>query len=1315
MRELLARSPADRPGPFHLAALANMGNALQTRFKVGGDAQDLTQAIDNLGAALEICTPESPYYVPIAINLTLNLRTRYSHLGDIADLDRVSKLCPVVLTACPAGNPHRDSLLNNFANNLRDQFEVRGDRRDLELAFAYYKECLNLRPPGHPRRLVILTNLGITTHLRFELDGQSNDFEEAAGYFIAALQLSPSGDGCLPLFNGLGAVYCASFVLQGDIRKLEMAIECYDSGLASSSKVNLDRSHLLDNYAFALRARYTSMGDVSDVDLAIQHCTTSLAIQHPTYPRRPLTLLGLGTALLMRFNTMGSYADLESSIERLAEALQLCGPGQHSHNPILLVYSDALVARFKQKGDVRNLHTAIAHCKEGLASCPPSHATYPAIVVTYASVLLDRFRHLKDDVDDLQVVIDLCDKVMGSVPDGHASLHLKVCRADAYLERFQHEGREADLDMAITLYRDAMQKIPEGDAEFVPVHIQLGIALDLCFNLKGKPEDVDEAIQHLRSAHRVCKRGDSSYIALLQQFGNALRSKFEILNDIDSLDEAIIRLAEAEEILSSAPGNTDHALTMSNLAIAVFMRFQIQHSSADLDMAIGHMSAVCDLPAQRERALNLFALATMLSTRFDQDKDLNDLEQSINRLEAASNMLPPTHPVRITLSRNHGRALFKLARHGKALRNLDDAIARYEESLALTPKDHPDLWLTTMWLAQALGLRAMSRFNDEDLYRATALLQVSMQALSEGHRDLCGVYQTMANVEINKYKHSHEACFMEEGFRLYALAAQYSHGRSFQSVSAALEWTAFAEELGHPSALEAYRTSLHSLDLHVLSTPSVMQRHGLLQDRDFASEITSLASDATACAIGAGNAKLAIELSEEGRGLLWSQMARIRTPLDSLRSIDDVGRDLASEFERISSQLSRSSIDDPTKQRGSRLSLEEDARKYHQLSAEWDAIVERIRAKPGFEAFLHSMRFQDLREAAAGGPVIIINVSKKRCDAIIILRDQPPRLVPLPKATVSSVATLSDDFYKMLKRTSYVGEEKARDRQLEQILRRLWDMVVCPIVDQLTGFLPPGSRIWWCPTSKLTSLPLHAAGPYRTGAKNLAKIYISSYTPTLSALIRSRRQTASRSAAVPRSFLAIGQGQPGPSTGQNELKCVDAELDLVKSLVLPSMTCDSLSGENGTADAVLTGLQTHAWVHLACHGRQDAHQPFNSSFALRDRSLTLLDIVRAELANPEFAFLSACHTAVGDKNTPDEVVHLAAGIQFSGFGSVIGTMWAVDDATVQRMVREFYTHMLSGGVVDCTNAARALNRASKTVDKDAVPMDQRVVFIHIGA
>ena len=52
---------------------------------------------------------------------------------------------------------------------------------------------------------------------------------------------------------------------------------------------------------------------------------------------------------------------------------------------------------------------------------------------------------------------------------------------------------------------------------------------------------------------------------------------------------------------------------------------------------------------------------------------------------------------------------------------------------------------------------------------------------------------------------------------------------------------------------------------------------------------------------------------------------------------------------------------------------------------------------------------------------------------------------------------------------------------------------------------------------------------------------------------------------------------------------------------------------------------------------------------MQDQRLTLTRIIQERYTNSEFAFLSACHTVVGDRSTPGKVLHLAARMQFGGF------------------------------------------------------------------
>jgi hypothetical protein len=166
--------------------------------------------------------------------------------------------------------------------------------------------------------------------------------------------------------------------------------------------------------------------------------------------------------------------------------------------------------------------------------------------------------------------------------------------------------------------------------------------------------------------------------------------------------------------------------------------------------------------------------------------------------------------------------------------------------------------------------------------------------------------------------------------------------------------------------------------------------------------------------------------------------------------------------------------------------------------------VTDIRNLPHLSRFLLPSLFPDLQ---CGGPIIIINTSQYGCDALIFLRRDSVH-IPL-QISQQGVRDLSMELHTLTVRTKRVD----MTRELASFLRKLWDLIVSPIVDCLQTTHLSQSRIWWCPTAEFSVLPLHAAGPYRKGQRNLPHLYISSYTPTLTALIRARRRHPSNSAA----------------------------------------------------------------------------------------------------------------------------------------------------------------------------------------------------------
>jgi len=258
--------------------------------------------------------------------------------------------------------------------------------------------------------------------------------------------------------------------------------------------------------------------------------------------------------------------------------------------------------------------------------------------------------------------------------------------------------------------------------------------------------------------------------------------------------------------------------------------------------------------------------------------------------------------------------------------------------------------------------------------------------------------------------------------------------------------------------------------------------------------------------------------------------------------------------------------------------------------------------------------------------------------------------------------------------------------------------------------LPIESRIWWCPTSVSSWLPLHVAGPYRRGEPNLPDLFVSSYTPTLGALIRARRDPIERPANCPPSILIVSQSD---TPGSVRLESVDEEVQRIKVLAPHSTLLD---GEQGTRESVLSNLAQHSWVHFACHGNQNHSQPFRSNFSLFDKPLDMLDLVEHGLPRAELAVLSACQTASNDLETPDEVLHLSAAMQFAGFKSVVGTLWEMEDEDGPTLSREFYRRMLNDtrGTADCTNAAVALAETVKVLRRRGVPFSRWINFVHFG-
>ena len=228
--------------------------------------------------------------------------------------------------------------------------------------------------------------------------------------------------------------------------------------------------------------------------------------------------------------------------------------------------------------------------------------------------------------------------------------------------------------------------------------------------------------------------------------------------------------------------------------------------------------------------------------------------------------------------------------------------------------------------------------------------------------------------------------------------------------------------------------------------PLITTRSLSTSDRqNLVTEIAGLASDAAAIALEAEESPYeAIRLLELGRGIIAASLNELRADVYDLQQKHP---QLAEEYISLRDQL-----DAPTAltrradefNLSAKLTRQVDQR--HETGKKLEQMIEGIRRLPGFERFLLGPTENELTAAAASGPIVVINVSDYRCDALIIEKHglQALRLPDLHNEDIRArAATL--------------------EKPEQQLLEWLWNTIGKPVLDTLGLIQAPSGRwprIW---------------------------------------------------------------------------------------------------------------------------------------------------------------------------------------------------------------------------------------------------------------
>ncbi|TFK17308.1 hypothetical protein FA15DRAFT_710937 [Coprinopsis marcescibilis] len=870
-------------------------------------------------------------------------------------------------------------------------------------------------------------------------------------------------------------------------------------------------------------------------------------------------------------------------------------------------------------------------------------------------------------------------------------------------QSFQRTGELASIHEAIRALNKAMQLTPEGHADLPSRLNKLGSSFLRRFRRTGDLSDIAEAISAQQKAVQHTPEGHAYLPSRLNNLRKSFETRFERMGDLSDITEVNSTQQKAVQLTPNC--HADLPMYLHNLGISFLHRFRRTGDLSDITEAVSAQQRALQLTPEGHADLpsRLNNLGILFQSRFERTGNLSDLAEAVKAKQRALQLTPDGHADLPMYINNLGSSFLRRFERTGDLSDIAEAVSAQQRAVQLTPDGHADL---PMYLSN-LGISFLRRFQRtgdlSDLAEAVKSKQRAVQLTPEGHADLPSLLNNLGISFQHRFEHTGSGDDLNVTISTFKPAATCISAPPRRKFKAAKTWARLLNrhKPQSPDVLLAFNTALSLVTLIADLEHTVQSRHTQLQD------VSTIALEAASAACSLGRAEKALEWLEQGRCLVWNQLNHMRTPLDALRSHNEL---LAARVADVSKRLedagSSRKHSDPTLALTKKISLQAEASAHLHLAKEWAELLGEVRAIPGFESFLQPSPCSALLQSLPdSGPIIVINIDEHRCDALALLRHlDEPLHVPLRQFSLEKAIKYRHDLDKELKSKGYrmreadIGENEGmlgrgvrpRKKQGEgrnpvhTALRGLWLDVVKPILetleiakfDEAAGKAQP--RIWWCMTGPLSFLPIHAAGIYDGDSRpeSILDYVVSSYTPSATALTRRVENHRPIDDRVSGLLLT---SQPN---------------DIERSPI-PGTTTEGMR----TAEECLNHLEGFSSVHLACHGSQSIDNPLLSRFSFHSGRLELSSIIKKDPRNADFAFLSACQTSTGDERLSEEAVHLAAGMLAAGYRRVVGTMWSIGDSTAEKVAKEFYEYLWShkeegsGGRFDGSLSADALHHA----------------------
>ncbi|RYP45318.1 hypothetical protein DL768_008321 [Monosporascus sp. mg162] len=962
--------------------------------------------------------------------------------------------------------------------------------------------------------------------------------------------------------------------------------------------------------------------------------------------------------------------------------------------------------------------------------------------------------HEDSPIEDLDKAIAIQHRRLDSVGPNHfdrsSMLHEESM---VWYWRYLKTANKADLDQGVRAAREAVEVIHQDDPARRVMFSTLSTLLSIRFEETICQDDLENAIMNARLALELSDSESDIWWNDHNNLGILLAKIAHHSTTIEATEEAIKFHQEALDIINPRYKHTPKYLR--RLTLLWSSRANLSGSTKDLEKAIEVGYRAVEMLKDAEGAE---ILSTALFEHYQLTSLFNSLEEALriseiglkerrqpatllnhgNMLEAKCQRYLGTDPVKATkaidgaidcgkqaLDMVEGEEpvvprLFNMlgawyATKMKMNRDTtlgDSGAYMLEKALELTRVEDPETPLILNNLThtrevqyQILSARGQKLAALESLNKAITHGQEAVNTTQKNDPHLGERLKNLGVMFLSKHVLTDEDSWYFEAKKYLILGAKLSTAPPLVRIPCAIQAGLCCRDNDEFS--EAHDLLQGAISL----LPSINPQSISIQDlQQTLGQVAGLATFAASIAIEAGRPPFeALKSLEEARCVIAGLSMSSKADISDLRKIEP---GLASKYEGLRNRLAQASkqLKLPGTYRLARKHQQELLQSISETEAE-------IRHLQGWESFQLPMTEHDFKGLATEGPVIVVNATKIRCDAIVVTKDGI-ELVELPELKYEDLeryVSLFSNLGNESRRNAVPRRKQAQTATPSDALLWLWNVAVRRILDATP--LTPSRRVWWITTGLAGRAPFHAAGDHRAGSQNntLSRV-VSSYVSSFKALRFSRSKKAT---GIPRRnmLLVTMSANPPPHHDLN----TSHEESVIKEIFGESV--EHLAQPD--PESVLQKLPKYSLVHFACHGASIAYDPSKSGLLLvedgKAAMLSISDLEEADFKEGAIAYLSACSTAEqADNKLADEAIHLANSFQSLGFQHVIGTIWGAEDSAAGEIGKRFYKRLYSAAEAgqnhDALDVSRALHEA--VVDYKSVIVEDVVSwgpFIHIGA